>query len=261
MKQRCIRLYKAAHKKCCERYDELIAQLETKANEAGTERNPNQDIVSKYKARADAVRQMKEASEDEFLNWYEQDKKEFDKVDENNNGVLEADEFSKFLKETYKMNDSECQEAMQKWDVDANQSIGIYEWCTFKSVHRAEFNLMLEKLVTNIMIEMMDKLFPCGMACYMGCGVCALYCCCPTCGLACIPFCCMSKMMLERMESPEFQKKMEEEMEKATEEARAKSIQAAKKTLLLGPNDTLRSSVQAAQKSTEGTPLLAVNED
>jgi len=147
--------------------------------------------------------------------------------------------------------------AFDKWDIDANASIGPYEWCVVFAVYRAEFEYRKQELLTDLVKEKADNLVPCGCG-GPGLIVCACWgsCCCwcTVCTSTCCYVCFLRKFK-SNIEDADRNNNYAGDISDCNEKAVANAKKSALKILAEGPKGmavhvvTAQETVQLLQKA------------
>jgi len=263
VKKQCLKLYASAHNSRAEFYDRQIHELHALADQPGSFANPAKgNFAGQFTARLNAVQQAKNMSPEILEAWFEADAKTFRQFDANGNGFLEQGEFLAAVKqqlqaETLGYQDKDMLNAFAKWDIDANGSIGPYEWCVVFAVYRAEFELRKQELLTDLVKEKAANMIPCGCG-IPGIFVCACwgtFCCLCT---GCTSFCCYAcflRKFQSNIEDAERNTNYAGDISDCNEKAVANAKKSALKILAEGPMgmtvhvETAQETVQLLQKA------------
>lgn len=251
-KERAMKLYRAQHEiikpKLQGMYDASIQGAEIMGSNDNTK-----DTAVTMRTQANQIQMMIDWGDAKFEAWYEADQKQFAKFDTDNSKELEASEFLNWVQELYSIQADEATAILAKWDVDADKSIGPYEFCAIMAVLHCQEDLIRMEEQQRQLDEYLRSLFCCGMTCFLLSMEWGLKCCPYTCGLSCCPFYCQMDCMTRQLA---YHAEHAEEIKAKNAEDEKNAVNSkAKASLNEGPPDKLKSSI--LEQQSENTPLLS----
>jgi len=228
----CTALYRKAYTSYNEIFERKASALDARARQQGRQ---NPEVQSLYSSRAKMYRDLQCLPDSVFEGYVREDLREMGKMDTDNNGFLDSQEFTTAMKDKLDMKEDDCKKAFALWDVDSGGAVGPHEFCSMLAIYRAEYAVVFQDAEDQAAYAIIDTIVPggvCGVACasYFGaaCSLCTLC-------LSWLPMYCIMKKMEQNALDPTAQRKMEEkaahDLEKIEKEAKKRLIKA----LLQGP--------------------------
>merc|ERR1711907_309719 len=257
MKAKCVGLYKKSHELKTPKFQAVIALCDQKitavqatyggggAGEAvfGT---VGQMMVKMYtECKGDAERVLSYGDE-QFSAWYDMDMKLFnDEIDTDKNGKIDKKEFAKWVGITWDCSETEANDIFTRWDVNEDESIGPYEYCTLMAVFHAEHESATIEHTVEMLADLEKAMFPCGLGCFLCTAYFGVALCCCTCGLSFVPLCCLSAMSPKPMEYGSDEQV--DHQDECDAEIAKKSLASTKAVLQKGPLDSLKTVIRISQ--------------
>lgn len=197
-------------------------------------------------AQAQSYEDLKNKTD--FTDWFETDRRLFAQMDADNNKSLDKDEFKNLMKHNFGIKDEQAATIYAKFDVDQQDSIGIYEFCQMMSVWHGQLVYYEMKHAGEAEWEVYEGAIPCmccdGFCVKRSCEF-GLFCSLCTLGLSWIPcYCILQASAINLNDS--------EHLNKELEKARAEGVKAAKKStakkLEAGPPANVLKPADCAKK-------------
>merc|ERR1711934_417820 len=155
-----------------------------------------------YGARAKAYRDLQHLSDDTLRGFAREDLYDMAKLDLNNDGFLDRQEFAKVMQDKVGMDEGECKKAFELWDVDTGGTVGPHEFCAMFAIYRAEFSVVSQDAADDAMYSVVDNLIPGGICAGAVAGYFGLCCSLCTLCLSWLPMYCIAKKIAANEHDP-----------------------------------------------------------